>query len=200
MDDGEAEEGQQTPGEEAVRRVPKKRAGSLRAGDGRGSRDDATKNGIVYIEIEDLVGMRAGAGIGTHHHIALMEAATQTQLESVVVVVTRVLQNEVAARQIVGCVVNKVVRATPLHEFSFHEEGCRKFLFECNTPIQKVRSLEVLVVNREGGENRRWGWGDCATEIRWLAGGVEEVILPLSGVRTRNQDEVGGVVDDADPS
>ena len=144
---------------------------------------DATEDGVVHIEIEDLVGVRAGAGIRTHDHIALMEAATQPQLESVVVVVTRVLQDEVAAGQIVGCVVNKVVGATALHEFSLHEEGCRKFLFECNTPIQKVRSLEVLVVDREGGENRRWGWGDCATEIGGLAGGVEEVVLPLSGVR-----------------
>ena len=87
-----------------------------------------------------------------------MEAATQTHLKSVVVVVTSVLQDEVAAGQIVGRVVNKVVRATALHEFSFHEEGCREFRLECNTPIQKARSLKVLVVDREAGENRRWEW------------------------------------------
>ncbi len=92
---------------------------------------------VVDVEIEHLVGRAAGARIRAHDHIAIAKTATQRQLECVVMVVTRVLQDEVAAGQIIRRVVDKVVSATALHEFRFHEQGCWKFLFQRDAPIQK---------------------------------------------------------------
>lgn len=141
--------------------------------------------------------MCAGAGVGDDDHIALAETATQIKLEGVVPVVACVLQDEVAAGQVVRRVVDKVLTAAALQEFGLQEERCREFLFECGTPVQEARRLEALAVNKESGENRRWSWDDGATEISGLAGRVEEVVLPFSGIGARDEDKIGGVVDDA---
>ena len=84
MNHREGEEGQISPREEAVRSVPRIGARLLRG-----------KDGAVDVEVESLIGVEAGAGVGAHQRVTFAEGVAEAELEGVVMVLARVLQEEV---------------------------------------------------------------------------------------------------------
>ena len=118
MDDRQIEKWKVSPGEEAVRRIPRIRAGLLRAEDV-----------VVDVEIERLVGSCAGTSVGAHEHVGFAEIAAESDLERVVVIVARVLQDEVAAGES-GSVINEAAGTAALKIFSLGVNGSGEFFFE----------------------------------------------------------------------
>src|SRR5208337_2294362 len=108
MYEWQLEKWQETPGEKAVGRVPRIGARRLR-----------TQDGIIDIEIENLVGTGARPHVRAHHHVALAEAATQAELKGVVMVLARVLQKEIATRLAIDGVVNEAMGLSFLQELRF---------------------------------------------------------------------------------
>src|SRR6266536_296209 len=109
------EQGQPSPGNEAIGSVPGIRSGDLRA-------DGQIIEGIV----EHLVGSRTGASVRGGNDVALAECAAQVNLESVIAVAASILQKETRAVRVGAGVVHESIRAIPLKEFRFQENLRRK--------------------------------------------------------------------------
>ncbi len=70
MNDRQTEKREVSPGEKAVRGIPRIRTGLLGAEDI-----------VVDVEIERLVGSCAGTGIGAHEHVGFAEITAERDLE-----------------------------------------------------------------------------------------------------------------------
>ena len=94
MDDGKLEQREVSPGEEAVGSVPE-----------IGARLLGTEDGVVNVEIESLIAVGAGAGVGAHEHVSFAEVVAERNLQAVVTIFTCVLEEVIS----VGAVVESVV-------------------------------------------------------------------------------------------
>ena len=66
----------------------------------------------------DKSGAGAGTGVGAHQHVTFPEVVAEAHLESVVAVVARIFEHEVAAGA-AGRVVDKTARSAFFEEFRF---------------------------------------------------------------------------------
>src|SRR5208282_407582 len=137
VDDGQLEERHISPGQEAIRGIPGVRAGLLR-----------TEQRVVDAEVENLIRVQAGAGVGAHQHVAFPEVVPEAYFKGVVAVVARIFENEVAAGA-AGRVVGEAARSAFFQEFRFQVDGGGQLALEAEAPIDETGRLEGVSVDGE---------------------------------------------------
>src|SRR5579872_144334 len=177
MNDGQLEEGQVSPGEEAVGSVPGKGAGLLRAEDG-----------AVDVEIESLIGAGTRAGVGAHERVIFTEVVTEGELEGGVVIVARVLEEVVGG--VGGGVVDEAAGAALFEELGFKVNRGGKFLFEAEAPVEEAWDLERARVDGEGGGDRA-SRGDAGRKTVGID--REERVLASAGVGAGDEEDGRGI-------
>ena len=122
---------QQTPGQKTVGSIPRIRSRLLGA-----------ELRIVDANVEHLVRAGMGAHVGGEEHVPVAEGAAGSELEGVVVILSRVLEHEIA---IEGCgidkVVNQAVGTTLLDIFDLEVNGGWELAFERQAPVDETGGL-----------------------------------------------------------
>src|ERR1700724_109241 len=126
MDDGKLEQRKVSPGKESVGSVPE-----------IGARLLGTEDGVVNVEIESLIAVGAGAGVGAHEHVSFAEVVAERNLQAVVTIFTCVLEEVISVGAVVESVVDESVGAATVEELSFQIDCGGKFLFEGEAPVEK---------------------------------------------------------------
>ena len=86
---------------------------------------------VVDVEVEDLVAASVGTDVGGGDHVAVPKSMASTDLNPIVVILSRVGEREVRIRGGgVGEIVNKAVNAALPDVFHFHINVGGKFAFQ----------------------------------------------------------------------
>src|ERR1019366_5839477 len=146
-----------------------------------------TEQRVVDAEVESLIRVEAGTGVGAHQHVAFPEVVAEAHFEGVVAVVARIFENEVAAGA-AGRVVGEAARAAFFEEFRFQIDGGGELSLEAQAPIYETGSLERVSVH---GKCSGHGRGKHAVR-------VEEIVFALTGERTGDEEQERRIVDQTD--
>ena len=185
MDDRELEQREVSPGKETVGSIPAIWAWLLPAEDR-----------AVDIKVEGLIGAGAGPSVGAHQHVALAKVVAKPELNRLVVVVARVVEQRSrrwwrspeCRRRNRECRSGRGIRLS--------DRPRRGVSFPGQAPIDEARDLELAAVDCEVGFNRAGG-GDAVYGADRVGDRVERV-LARSGVRACNQVDGSCIVDEAD--
>src|SRR5208282_73602 len=132
----------------------------------------------------NLVGAGAGTSVRAHQHVAFPEVVANAHFQGIVAIVARIFEDEVAAGA-AGRVVDETARAAFFEEFRFQIDGCGKLSLKAQAPVYETGRLEGVWVD---GKCSRHGTGKHA-------GRVEEIVGPLTGQRTGDEEQEGRIVD-----
>src|SRR5579864_2710042 len=185
MDDGQLEQREVSPGEEAVGCVPRIGAGLLRA-----------QNGAIDVEVEGLIGVGAGAGVGAHQQVGFAEVVAERNLQGMVMILARVLKEVVSVGSVVEGVVDESVGAAAVEKLGLQIDCGGEFFFERKAPVEGARGLQRATIDGEGTGHRAGG-GDAVRDALGIRDRIKN-ILACAGEGAGDQEDGSGVVDEAD--